>query len=197
MRRNACCLRQSSPKVRRRSSNHLRVFAQVTQDRQLHCRWEPKSVASVDSPEIEACLDMSGTVRRSRHSTSGRVLLGETCPKHHMWSQKEHLSYERSLSGGKMPLSSASPEPRSPSNMPMKTGFQGKVSRRSRRRTLKACGRACERSGLKALPMLPHEIEVKNRYFTSQLRGCWHGKVTDALGGYDQEMELDGPVSVH
>lgn len=33
-------------------------------------------------------------------------------------------------------------------------------------------------------------IEVNNRHFTSELRGCWHGKVTEALGGYDQEMEF-------
>eukprot|EP00913_Durusdinium_trenchii_P028590 g26813.t1 len=32
--------------------------------------------------------------------------------------------------------------------------------------------------------------EVKNRQLTAQLQGCWHGKVTEALGGYDQEMEF-------
>ena len=33
-------------------------------------------------------------------------------------------------------------------------------------------------------------VEVKNRQFTAQLQGCWHGKVTEALGGYDQEMQF-------
>lgn len=33
-------------------------------------------------------------------------------------------------------------------------------------------------------------VEVKNRQFTAQLQGSWHGKVTEQLGGYDQEMQF-------
>lgn len=54
-------------------------------------------------------------------------------------------------------------------------------------RGMSACSSADAESLKKTL------AEVRNRHFASQLQGCWHGKVTEALGGYDQEMEfMDG-----
>jgi len=32
--------------------------------------------------------------------------------------------------------------------------------------------------------------EVRSRHFMDKLQGMWHGKVSDELGGYDQEMEF-------
>lgn len=32
--------------------------------------------------------------------------------------------------------------------------------------------------------------EVRNRWLVDRLRGTWHGKVTEDLGGYEQEMEF-------
>mmetsp|Transcript_39581 Transcript_39581/g.104900 ORF Transcript_39581/g.104900 Transcript_39581/m.104900 type:complete len:432 (-) Transcript_39581:268-1563(-) len=39
--------------------------------------------------------------------------------------------------------------------------------------------------------------EVENRRFQDSLQGAWHGTVSEALGGYDQEMRFVDHVTVH
>lgn len=51
-----------------------------------------------------------------------------------------------------------------------------------------ACEHGFEKTSDESLPKMI--VEVRNRQFSEALRGSWNGKVTEALGGYDQEMEF-------
>ncbi|CAK9075111.1 unnamed protein product [Durusdinium trenchii] len=46
----------------------------------------------------------------------------------------------------------------------------------------------CSQDDAAALQKTSHE--AKDRWLICQLQGCWHGKVTEALGGYEQEIEF-------
>eukprot|EP00913_Durusdinium_trenchii_P030467 g28538.t1 len=53
--------------------------------------------------------------------------------------------------------------------------------------TRSACEK-CSQDDAAALQKTSHE--AKDRWLICQLQGCWHGKVTEALGGYEQEIEF-------